>query len=400
MNRRPLLQNCFSAVVALSACAMAFAFLGCQSTDASSGSRRSSSSSSGAISPTDPRAAAEVEQKYVVGPAAAREFNYGIDWQYIGIGGSLKLLSVQGDSVFALDGRNFLTRIKIDDGARLWRSAVAEPVEEILGVTFVKDRVFVTTGGAMLVLEAANGSQIAKQPLEKIANTAPVVYGDFLIYGSRNGQAVWHSSQIGYFWRGYLVSQSIQLPPQISDDYLVVVGNDGVLMVLSAASATQYWSKKLLDEIQAPPAVGQNAVYVASLDQYLWGFDIVTGRNLWKVLTESPLTQPPALIGERIYQQIPNQGLVCFNAVPVDRPGGEKIWQSEDIKGNVICQNRDRLFAWDESSRQLTVVDPRRGGPIKSVHLPKVGRLLAAGENNNELYAAGDDGRIVRLVPR
>src|SRR5687767_6826997 len=87
---------------------------GCQATDGSS--RASSGSGSGGVSVADPRVAAEIEQKYVVGPNAARELDYSIDWQYLEGGSNLKQLSVQGDSVFALDGRNFLTRIKKDDG--------------------------------------------------------------------------------------------------------------------------------------------------------------------------------------------------------------------------------------------------------------------------------------------
>ena len=344
--------------------------------------------------------AAQVEKDYVIGPAAARELNYRVAWQFLGAGNGIKTLCVQGDSAFVLDGRNFLTRIKTQDGNRLWRVAVAEPIDEIQGITLLENHVYVTMGESMLVLDAGTGSQIDKRRLEKIANTAPAVSGAFLVYGSRDGQAIWFSSQVGYQWRGYKVAHSVELPPVVSGQHVVVIGNDGTLVVLNAASASQLWNTRLLDQIVAPAAVGNGVVYVAGMDQYLWAFDINSGRRLWKVLTDSPLTQPPTLIGDRVYQQMPHQGLACFNALPQDTPGGERIWTAEGAKGNVLFQRKDNLFAWDGPSQRMTVLEAKRGGIGGTVELPQVRHLTVSGENNNDIYAASNDGRVVRLVPR
>jgi len=140
--------------------------------------------------------------------------------------------------------------------------------------------------------------------------------------------------------------------------------------------------------------------YVAGMDQYLWAFDINNGRRLWKVLTDSPLTEPPTLIGDRVYQQIPRQGLVCFNALPQDMPGGERIWATQGVKGNVILQRGESVFAWDAASTQMTVLDAKRGGISAQAQLPQVKHLTVGGENHNDIYAASRDGRVVRLVPR
>lgn len=383
-------------------CAAVMLLWGCnnssRTTEASPGEIGKSTPTEGAGRET--AVAAQVEKDYVVGPAAARELNYRVAWQYLGAGNGIKLLSVQGDSAFTLDGRNFLSRIKTHDGNRLWRVAVADPIDEIQGVTLLDNRVYLTMGSSMLVLDGGTGSQIDKYRLDKIASTAPAVFGNLLIYGSRDGQAIWFSSQIGYQWRSYKVSHSILLPPIVSDQHTVVVGNDGTLVVLNASAASQFWNTKLLDQIVAPAAVGNGAVYVAGLDQYLWAFDINNGRRLWKVLTDSPLTQPPTLIGDRVYQQIPHQGLVCFNALPQDAPGGERIWATEGVKGNVILQHRDTLFAWDAPSFRMTVLDTKRGGITTTAELPQVKHLTVGGENNNDIYAASSDGRVVRLVPR
>jgi outer membrane protein assembly factor BamB len=346
------------------------------------------------------RVAAQVEKDYVIGPAAARELEYRVGWQFLGAGNGIKLLAVQGDSVFVLDNRNLLTRIKTVDGNKLWRVAVADPIEEVQGVTLVDNRVFLTTGGTMVVLDGGTGSQIDKRKLEKIANTEPTKFGQTLIYGSRDGQAIWFSSQIGYQWRGYKVAHSINLPPVVSDNRAIVVGNDGTLVVLDAASASRFWSTKLLDQIVAPVAAGNGVVYVAGMDQYLWAFDLNTGRTIWKTLNESALMQPPTLIGDHVYQQIPHQGLVCFTAIPQDMPGGERVWASAGVAGNALFQRRDHVYAWDASAKRMSTLDAKRGGVIASVDLPQVKHLTVSGQNNNDIYAVSNDGRVIRLVPR
>jgi outer membrane protein assembly factor BamB len=372
---------------------------GCKSGDRAeepSGGRGGLAANTG--SSASPAITTEVEQRHVIGPAAASELNYRVAWQYVGPDRGVKVFTVQGDSAFLVDGRNFLTRIR--DGSKIWRVDVAEPLDDIFAVNLIGDRVYVTTGGSMLVLDAATGTAIGKQRFEKVANTAPALFGGYLIYGSRNGQIIWHNYQVGYPWRGYQVATTIAIPPVISDGVLVAVGNDGTVVSLDARHATRYWSNKLLDAVVAAPAVGDAAVFVAGLDQYIRAFDLTSGRTLWKVLTESQLTESPVLVGDRVYQQVPSEGLVCFKAQPPDMPGGELIWKSPGVKGSVVLGRRDQLFVWDNAGQRISVLQAKDGGIVRTVDLPQVRRLLIAGSKNDEIYAASDDGRVVRVVPR
>lgn len=356
----------------------------------------------GAKATVDPQVSAKLESQFVVGPDAAREINSRVDWQFAQGDRKLRNLWVQGDSVFILNDLNFLTRLRIDGGDRLWHVPVADPVEEIIGLNFVGENVYLTTGGAMLVLDAATGAQTGRQRLDKIANTQPVVLDQFLIYGSRNGQLIWHSYRVASMWRGYQVGPSIQIPPLLTDRYLVSIGSDGNVMVLNAANATQYWSKKLLSSVVAPPSAGNGAVFVAGLDQHIRAFDINTGHGLWRTLTESPLTQGPVLIGDRVYQQVPTQGLVCFEAQPANSPGGKVAWTATGVTGSVVMSRRDQLFVWDDEARKLTLIEATRGGVIKTLEFPNVKKLLVPDVTgaNAEIYAAAENCHVVRLVPR
>ncbi len=400
---RNLISTCRAAALVV-LCAAAFTtFAGCRSAasgDSNTVSASGSSTSIGSQTAANPAVMAQIERDHVIGPAGAGELNYRVAWQFVGAGRNIKLMTVEGDSVFVLDGLNYLTRIKIQDGNHLWRIQVAESSAQAVGINFSGDRVYVTTGGDILALDPNTGSQLAKQPLQQIANTQPVMFGPYLIYGSRSGQLIWHSGIIGYQWRGYKVGHSINVPAVISDGLVVAAGSNGEVMVLDAATTHQLWGKYLLAPVVAPPVAGDGAAFVAGQDQYLWAFDLHTGRNTWKVLMESPLTDSPTLIGDRVYQNVPRKGLYCFLAQPEDTPGGKLIWNSPKVDASVILQRNSQLFAWNAAAKRMTIVDATRGAIVKSIEYPSVKKLVVGGEHNDEFYAVSDDGRVVRLVPR
>lgn len=401
-----------SAMAALLGSLVSFATVaGCASTDqrasaepAATNNANASPRNSAPRTPED--TIREVERRYVVGPMAAREMGYQVNWQALDAGRNLKVFEVSGDSVFTLDGRNFLTRYDRETGRRVWRVPAAEPIQEIIAVTYIGETVYLTGGGRLLELDAATGTQTGLQRLQLIANTAPVYTGAYLVYGGRNGQLVWHSHEVAFQWRAYQISPSINIRPLLVRDdpyepgYLVTVGNDGRVAVLSAATAQMLWDKQLLSNVVARPTANAMAVYVAGMDQHLWAYDLYSGRSLWRHLTDTPLTDSPVLIGDRVYQQISTQGVVCFAALPLDSPGGVIHWTAEGVRGNVIAQRGNRLYVWDDRDRQMTLLDANTGGVVDRIALRQAKRVVATNLEGSELYAIGDDGRVVRLNAR
>src|SRR5690606_3929753 len=130
------------------------------SADASSRGEKSGHVAAGAMA--ERNIIAQLDQQYVIGPTVANELNYRIAWQSSEGGLNPKVFTIDGDSIFVLDDRNVLTRLRIEDGQRVWRANVAAPIEEIMGVNMVGERVYVTAGGAMMVLDANNGAMVAK----------------------------------------------------------------------------------------------------------------------------------------------------------------------------------------------------------------------------------------------
>ncbi|HWB19042.1 MAG TPA: PQQ-binding-like beta-propeller repeat protein, partial [Phycisphaerales bacterium] len=266
--------------------------LGC-----SNGTQQTTSSSqmSSAKTQADPEeltaAEMKLEREYAIGPVTARNLEYRIDWQYTDPSGSIKDFWVQDDSVFLVDDHNNLTRVRREEGDRLWRLPVAGPIDEICGIRYMPNvqRVAVITGGHIYIHDSAGGSMLAKQMLQKIAATNALAFGPYLIYGARSGEVMWQAYAAGSEWRGFKVAHAVEVAPILDDNYVITVGNDGNLVILSADSAHLFWSHKMQDDVVASPAVGNDAVYIASLDQHLRGYDLPTGRKMWDVLFDQPL---------------------------------------------------------------------------------------------------------------
>ncbi|MCH8164859.1 MAG: hypothetical protein IH889_04555, partial [Planctomycetes bacterium] len=66
----------------------------------------------------EPPAAPDLDEQYIIGPTAARELGYRIHFQtqtFPQDNSGLRQFAIQQDSVFTLDGRNFLTRLHPED---------------------------------------------------------------------------------------------------------------------------------------------------------------------------------------------------------------------------------------------------------------------------------------------
>jgi outer membrane protein assembly factor BamB len=346
----------------------------------------------------------DLDRTLLIGPTAATKLDYRNDWNTAVIpnrDSGIDLLSVEGDSVFTSDGENHITRIRATDGQLLWPVPVGDLIDNVHGVVYMPaaDRVYVQTDAHLHVLDAANGSLLAKHHLNAIASTEPQPFGSSMIYGARNGQVVWYAYQVGEQIRAYQIAKSLKIAPLVEGNYLVAIGSDGEVNVLSAPHASTIWRKKLLAPVEAQPAIGQDTLFVASLDQHLYAFNLADGRTLWRYLTESPLNEPPVIIDDRVYQQVPGEGLVCLTARPNSDFDGNVIWTSPDARGNVIGEHGVRLMLWDDDARTLTTVDRNKGYVMDTIALPGVKHLHCTDVKSGDLYAAGDDGRLAHLVP-
>lgn len=385
---------------------------GCESGQKAGGSAESASTATAAASgrtvATD-TTIRKLDETMLIGPTAARQLGYRIDWEapsVAGTGVELAWFAVLDDSVFAVDTINNMVRLNAETGTRIWTAPVGGPYERLHGADRVDtdrgDRVYVLGEGDMFVLDAANGVLVERQRLDRVANTAPVRFGRYFIYGTRSGQIVWHQFAVGHPWRLNQIDGSIRVPPLIAGNDVLAVSSGGDIMMMNGPTAMRTWKKTLLDGISAAPAAGEGPdgerlVFVAAEDQYLWALRQEDGRTAWNAFFEAPLTSPPILIGERLFVQVPDRGLICFDAFPDDSVEGVELWTSP-APGVVIGQRGQRILVWDAEHRLLSLVDVQRGRVIDTFELPQVEQIRTTAPMDGDLYAASRDGRLTRLV--
>ncbi|MGI9014908.1 MAG: PQQ-binding-like beta-propeller repeat protein [Phycisphaerales bacterium] len=400
------------------AAALSLVLAGCSSTsssDSNSGGSMSGASSTSAPSPDSSGGGTgfvettrnRLDSEFVLGPSAADAMGYRVAWNRRAINtSSLEVLkaAIAGDSLFVIDDKNNLTRILLSDGRQVWTWPVAGTTDNILGVARARygdtDLVVVATEGDVHLFEVNNGIQTDRQRLERVSSTAPVVYGQSIIYGSINGTLVWHHFLMGAFLRGYTMNGAILVDPVIENDVVVAVTDRGQVMAVDASSGRQLWSNYARDAILSTPAIGEKAVYTTSVDQYIRCYDIRSGRVLWSRLHEEPLRQPPVLIGDRVFVQTPDLGLCCYEALPFQDLDGELIWNTKEVTGTIIGRHRNRVLAWDADARTLAVVDDRTGNIVETISLPTVTSLKLSAFDSGDIYAISETGEITRAVAR
>jgi hypothetical protein len=76
------------------------------------------------------------------------------------------------------------------------------------------------------------------------------------------------------------------------------------------------------------------------------------------------------------------------------------VWRAEGTAGSVLTREAGTLLAWDAENRVLSLVDDRVGSVFETRSMPQVASLSATAVESGDLYATGNDGRVVRLVPR
>jgi len=386
-----------------------FAATGCES-QPDNGEAMSSSDSRSAGSG---RSAADIvaakrsplDEQYVIGPTAADRIGYRVIWDVPPrLNDVVEVARLHGDSLFLVDADNSITRIMRSNGTQTWLRPIGSMTDNVLGVVrstmYGADVVMALTEGDLHIFETGNGVQRTRQPLSRVANTDAILFGPAIIYGSLNGQLVWHHYELGSYMGGTTLYGAVSAAPGLFDDVVVGVSNQGHVLAVEADSRVRIWDKMARAEIIAPPALSDEAVYVSSLDQHIRCYDIDNGQVLWDHLHSGPLTQPPVLIADKVLLQTPDMGLVCYEALPYGDLDGNILWNSEEAKGTIIGRHRGQLIAWDARSHTLEILDEQAGGLIDRIQLPKAEHVLISDFDSGEIYGIAASGQTTKIVPR
>jgi len=348
----------------------------------------------------------DLEQSLLAGPSMTDALGYRSAWQAridLDLRASLVDGSFLRDSMLVWDSAGIVSRLRPSNGDLMWQSAPSSPVERILTAAIVPvgDREFgaILTDTRCFIVDAGNGHFQMRQDFKRLANTAAVLQPPYLVYGTRDGQVVWHDYIVGYDHRSGQLDGQVVSAPRLAGQRIVATSTGGSVSSFAATNARLAWERRLNGPITARAAANEEAVWVPCHDQYLWCLAARDGRTLWRYFSQSTLEASPVLLDDSLYLQLPGEGLVNFEPLPKDKLDGVVRWRSPDAPGGVIGLCRAGLLVWDPPSRTLTIVEEKSGSVVKKIPAPKVRSIQAIDPIDGDLMLLGDDGRVQRITP-
>ncbi len=368
-----------------------------------------------------------------------RNSGYRIDWMNQSSLRDVRMPTIIGDSLYTVDADDYVTRYDFSSGEWIWSSPVGNNVFTLRSITEFKerDRVYVISDGACYVLERATGNYPTNTeeqktnhpnerqvlPLKWIANTPAITTNQkTLTYGSTSGDAIWFDPSIGYDTHRYKIGSSVYTTPTFVEGKRSMAGlmrraiiasaKDGSVVAIDLNDIQKLWSLQYTSPVETPVEYGtsskvfdgdsieRTSIFIAGTDQYLRAVDLHTGKQRWNFLTAKTLTDSPVFINDRIYQQIPGDGLASFEAFP-RLLSGKQVWLADDVLGSVITTTKQgQLVTWDQKNGLLQVVDPRMGGVVSTVAIPNTTSVISDKIDNGSILILTNKNTLLRLVPR
>ncbi len=333
-----------------------------------------------------------------VGPLPA--LGYRLEWRgFPQVGGrGVKHFQIAGDTVITHDWRNVLTVMEDSTGANRWAIKLGNDLTKFVGSARVDDQLLACSESEIQVLDIRTGAIEERQRLAVLANTPPVILGSIAVFGGAAGEIFGHNLRSGYKQWGYSMSGRIASHPVLAEpDDIVVFSNTGEGAILNALSGQAFGRRPtLFGDLTNNPVSGPGTVFAASTDQSVWAFAIETGNQVWRHRTQSRLTDQPTYHDGRLYQAIPSEGLVAFDAA-----NGSVIWTSKGVRGSVISVRSGspgRLLVWD--GQDAILLDAARGDEIERVSMPDVTFIRVTPFVDGNVYTATSKGTVEKYAPR
>ncbi len=196
----------------------------------------------------------------------------------------------------------------------------------------------------------------------------PVISGDSIYVASADGEVVSIERNTGKEQWSVDLDVSISGGVGVYENALLLGGNDGSVMQLSASDGSINWTTRVNGEVLAPPQGNGRVVVAQSYEGRVQGLDFNTGEKLWVFNSNVPVltvrgTSTPILSNNMVYV-----GFASGRVLSLESTTGAVAWETRVA----IPQGRSEI-------ERIVDVD---------------GTMLLIGK---ELYAASYQGRLVAI---
>lgn len=358
-----------------------------------------SASSPPALAPDKPVGIEARAAAFPIDHEAWSRLGYRYDWTaypYVSGRGHIRFANAYPDMLIAQETGGILSVIETTNGGVRWSTELANPLTKFVGNGRDGERIICSSESEAFILTAATGNLLARQRIEKVVNTRPLLVerpgGAVAIYGTPTGEVLAHYLGSAVKVWGFDTAGAIEGRPVLMGTVVGAVSQTGDVFFLDAMSGSLQGRARIFDGVANDPVTNGQLMFVASLDQSLYAF-APSGTQVWRYRGSQPLRAQPTADGDVVYCTIPELGLTAFNALT-----GEIAWSNKEVRGTVVARNKNRLISFDGANACL--IDPQQGDVIEKVAMGNVDFLTTDKYEDGILYAVARSGVIARFLPR
>ncbi len=138
--------------------------------------------------------------------------------------------------------------------------------------------------------EEKKGFGVAWQQTFRAAVTSsPVVAGDAVVFGGRDGKVYSIGRRDGNRQWAYSAQGGVGASPVFRSGVVIAADYAGNVVALRAGSGTVIWKRALREKIVSTPAVTGERVAVGTMNGRVYVLSLESGRVLWKFATKGPI---------------------------------------------------------------------------------------------------------------
>lgn len=328
--------------------------------------------------------------------------------------GKIAFIDPIGDRVAVQSKDAWTSIVGSTTGNVLWQVSNSSPLTGFIGNVRVGNTLLSCARPELFLMDINSGNLIARQPVEVVITTRPVILGGYAIFGTPTGEIICHRFGDGrgnplppplddgmQIW-GYLLDGAVNADPVKIGGLAGIVSDVGEIFFVDILTGSGRGLAHISGGMATNPVTdGKQMMFVASLDQSIYAFVPESNTYLWRYRTASPLRIQPTYHDGVLYCSVPGEGLIAFDvsddAIQTGR-FGRKLWVNKDILGEVIAVESGELILWDGST--VARIDQKRGDVLAMTSLPGIIDLVPSEFVDGDMYAVGNNGQLFKFGPR
>jgi outer membrane protein assembly factor BamB len=297
------------------------------------------------------------------------------------------------DVLYVHNSRNVVTAMETTSGANRWSNQLASPIARFVGSERIDDRILTASDNELFLLSVDTGEVLDRQDLALVVNTAPLVVGQMVVFGSTGGEALGHDlftrhKRWGYQLRGAIEADPVRVGPGVG-----VVSQRGDVLIVEPRSGASLSLHTIFDGLTNDPVAGDDTLFIAGRDQSVWAFPAREDRTLWRLRTEAPIAAQPVFYDGLLLVTLPDRGFTAIDAF-----SGDVMWNAKSVSGRAVAIRDGRLLVWDGEA--MAALDPDTGDVLTRAAIPDVAFIAFSDFEDGEMYTMSPAGVVSKLLPR